>query len=253
MRYLAATAAALVMDFIAMPAVAEPAAMWGGFGHATVSGQFGTFGDLAQSLRRDEALGQDFTLNDMGATFGGGGKALIAGTLILGGKGYGWLVPSSPPDELDVSFGGGGGGFDIGIAAFNQDHFLLYPYVGGLGIGMEIEVSNNASRDVVIGGDVLPPGQTRSYTAGFAAAEFGIGFQRFLFFGDSLHKGGFMVGAEAGFLTTIVAGDWTAADSESELAGLGSFGFSGGFVRLTLGGGGFSFDDGQDDEEGEEP
>ena len=97
----------------------------------------------------------------------------------------------------------------------------------------------------MIGGDVLMPGQQRSYEAGFLAAEFGIGFQRFLFW----RTGGFMLGAEAGFLTTIVRGEWQIAESEVEVPGLEELGFSGGFVRLTLGGGGFSFQDGSDDEE----
>jgi hypothetical protein len=236
-------AAVVASASVAGVAQAEPPASWGGFGHAMVSGHFGTFGALESSLRHPAAVGPDFTLNDIVLGAGGGGKALLAGILILGGRGTGWYVPSSGPDDIDVTVVGGGGGFEIGIAAFNRDHFLLYPYLGVHGYGVDVEIDNKTTRAVMFGQDALESGNKRTYQSGLWAAEFGIGLQRFLFW----RHGGFMVGAEGGLLTSVVQGDWHDADG-NEVRGLQKFGFSGGFIRLTLGGGGFRFE-GDDDGE----
>ena len=157
---------------------------------------------------------------------------------MLGGKGMGWFVPASSPDTAEVQVQGGGGGFSIGYAALNRDYFLLYPYVGASGYGIDVAVTNTSGRDMTIGDHALPAGESQTYRSGFWAAEFGVGFQRLLFFGT----GGFLVGGEAGLITTIAGGDWHLGDSEVHNTGLGKLGFSGGFVRLTLGGGGFIFE-----------
>jgi hypothetical protein len=239
MKWLLTVSAAVALMALSSPAVAEPPAMWGGYGHAFVNGNFGTFGALESNLRRPEAIGRDFTLSDIVLGFGGGGKALLAGTVLIGGKGMGWYVPSSSPDSTHVNISGGGGGFELGIAVWNRDHFLLYPYFGGHGYGVDVEIENSTDTTLNFGDDTVAARQTKIYRSSFWVAEFGIGMQRFLFW----RTGGFMIGAEGGFLTTLVRGDWED-EAGKTVAGLETLGFSGGFVRLTLGGGGFYFKDG---------
>ncbi len=88
----------------------------------------------------------------------------------------------------------------------------------------------------MIGDDALPPGVTREYNSGFFVFDFGVGLQRFLFRGD----GGFALGLEGGFMTTIIKGDWEDADG-NKVTGLEKLGAAGGYLRLTVGGGGFLY------------
>ncbi|MEQ9322901.1 MAG: hypothetical protein RIF41_27295 [Polyangiaceae bacterium] len=93
---------------------------------------------------------------------------------------------------------------------------------------------------IALGDDVsVEAGGSADLTAGFITMDFGVSANRMLFFGND---GGFALGFDAGFLTSVVGGQWEAEDggvaTVLERARLRGF-----YMRLTLGGGGFWFDD----------
>lgn len=220
-------------------ALAKPPAEWGGFGHAFFGGALNGYGNFENEMAAPRALGDDFSISPLGMQFGGGGKFLIAGTILVGGKGMGWAMSADQSQGANVSLTGGGGGFDIGYAAYNQDQNLLYPYFGLGGYALEIEMQNRlATQSIAFGSARVAPDATDTFSAGFFTFDFGVGFQRLLFFGD----GGLTVGAEGGVMIPILRGAWQGED-ENEISGLEELGVSGGYLRITLGGGGFIFGD----------
>lgn len=78
--------------------------------------------------------------------------------------------------------------------------------------------------------------QGLSVATGAPTVELGLGLQRLLF----RHHGGFTLGAELGFLATVGHSDWRDDDNQP-VGGLHAARLAGGYLRLTLGGGGFFF------------
>ena len=223
---------------------AKPPAEWGGFGYATVGGMVGDWSKLEGALDGPEAFGNAFDVSPLALQVGGGGKALLGQWFLLGGKGMGWFVGGDRRDDAEMSLSGGGGGFDFGVAVYNRHLTLFYPYVGVGGYALSFDVANGRDRDLRFGDATVGPGQTRAFSTGFFTADFGIGIQRMMFFGrrDDLSDGGFLAGFEGGLLVPLVKGA-LVDDADQRVAGVADFGLSGVYLRLTLGGGGFSFSD----------
>jgi len=212
-------------------------ARWGGLGFMQLGTHIGPVADVAGTLRAPDALGERATGPGFGYSVGGGGRAVALRRLVLGGRGFGTFAPRVGGERGSASFTGGGGGLELGVAAVNRDHWLLIPYVGGGGGGITMQVSNDSDGELFVADDeAIPSGGQRTYDAGFAYLEFGVGAHRLLFFGG----GGLALGVDVGGMFTVASTPWSAGGRELEGVGRGRF--SGGFLRLTIGGGGFSFD-----------
>ena len=136
-----------------------------------------------------------------------------------------------------ATVGSGGGGFELGVAAVNRNAWLLIPYLGAGGGGVTLDVTNTSNTTLTIGDDEpLPAEGRRSYSAGFAYVELGLAAHRLLFRGP----GGFAVGVDAGALVSVVSSPWN--NDAGGVDGISRPRITGGFLRLTLGGGGFRFD-----------
>ena len=197
----------------------------------------GPVGDFAAAVRPSSALGPDATSPGFGYTIGGGGRALILRRLVIGGRGFGVYTPRVGSDRGFATLSGGGGGFELGVAAVNRDAWLLIPYVGGGAGGLTLEVANESQDSIFVGDDErIPPGGHRTYDAGFGYLEFGLAAHRLLFF----EGGGFAMGVEAGAMLSIASSAWST--DTSDVNGIGRAQLRGGFLRLAIGGGGFWFD-----------
>lgn len=208
---------------------------WGGFGHAFAGMVAGDLGGYDARLSADAALGEGAGPIVFGGMLGGGGRALLGRRLMLGGKGYALLTPRKSGLHGSARITGGGGGLDVGVALYNNDNWLVYPYLGAQGFGLDLEVTNDSAQPRRLGDLSIPAGESRTFTAGFPMIELGAGVQRLLFSGDN--HGGFMIGLELGFLYGFAGDAWQL--DELDVAGLGAPGLNGGYLRLTLGGGGF--------------
>lgn len=209
----------------------------GGLGFMQLGTHIGPVGDIAGALRDPNALGDRATSPEFGYTIGGGGRALLLRRLVIGGRGFGVFTPRVGGDRGFATVSAGGGGFELGVAAVNRNAWLLIPYVGGGAGGVTVEVSNDSESSLTIADDEeIPPSGQRTYDAGFGYIEFGLATHRLLFFGD----GGFALGLDVGGVVSVAPTAWSTG--ARELDGIDRARLSGGFLRLTIGGGGFSFD-----------
>lgn len=209
----------------------------GGLGYMQLGTHIGPVGDVEGALTPASALGDRATSPGFGYTIGGGGRLLLMRRLVIGGRGFGVLSGRVGGDRGSASVTGGGGGLELGVAAVNRDSWLLIPYVGGGGGGLTLEVSNESGAPLTIADDEsIPSGGSRTYDAGFAYMEFGLATHRLLFFGE----GGFALGFDVGATISVAPSAWTT--SGRDIGGIDRARLSGGFLRLTLGGGGFWFD-----------
>lgn len=209
----------------------------GGLGYMQLGTHIGPIGDIAGTLRAPDALGDRATSPEFGYTIGGGGRALILRRLVIGGRGFGVFTPRVGGDRGFATMTAGGGGFELGVAAVNRDHWLLIPYVGGGAGGVNVEVANDSETPIVIADDEeIPVDGQRTYDAGFGYIEFGLATHRLLFFGS----GGFALGLDVGGIISVAPTPWSTGGRD--LDGIDRARLSGGFLRLTIGGGGFTFD-----------
>ncbi len=209
----------------------------GGLGFMQLGTHIGPVGDIAGALQEPNALGSRAVSPEFGYTIGGGGRALLLRRLVIGGRGFGVFTPRVGGDRGFANITAGGGGFEFGIAAINRDAWLLIPYVGGGAGGITVEVSNESDGALTVAEDeAIPADGQRTYDAGFGYVEFGLATHRLLFFGS----GGFALGLDVGGIISVAPSAWSTGGSN--LDGIDRARLSGGFLRLTIGGGGFSFD-----------
>ncbi len=209
----------------------------GGLGYVQLGTHIGPIGEIAETLRAPNALGDRSTSPEFGYTIGGGGRALILRRMVVGGRGFGVFTPRVGSDRGFATMSAGGGGLELGVAAVNRDHWLLIPYVGGGAGGVSVEVANDADTAIVIADDEeIPVDGQRRYDAGFGYIEFGLATHRLLFFGS----GGLALGLDFGGIFSVAPTPWSTGGRD--LDGIDRARLSGGFLRLTIGGGGFSFD-----------
>jgi len=212
-------------------------ARFGGIGFMQLGTHIGPVADIASTLRDPNALGDGAVSPGFGYTIGGGGRALLLGRLVIGGRGFGVFTPRIGGERGFATITAGGGGFELGVAAVNRDAWLLIPYVGGGAGGVTMEVANTSTTTLTIADDeAIPKAGTRTYDAGFGYIEFGLAAHRLLFFGS----GGFAIGMDVGGMVSVGPQKWSTG--VRNLDGIDRPKLSGAFLRLTLGGGGFSFD-----------
>ena len=207
---------------------------WGGLGYLAIGAMHGSFHFLDEALRDPAALGPGFERGDTAFTVGGGGGALIGRRLWLGGKGYGFILPTESSDRGRARISGGGGGFELGIAAVNRPHALVIPYIGLGGLGTSVTVRNRTAAAMSLGGvPLLPPGEDRTLTGGFWTFDAGIRAFGLYFPGG----GGWAAGLDLGVTTTVVPSSYEL--DGASLSGVAPARMTAGYLRLMLGGGGF--------------
>jgi len=228
-----------LLGLMASPS-ADAAPAWGGYGHM-INGFI--IGDLS---------GLDTAVSTLGPAsapgylqmIGGGGRTLLAGRVLLGGRGFGLMHGIDTAGEGgSASLSGGGGGMDIGVVFPKTDFYLMYPYVGGGGLGMTAAIQNDLAEDALLefGGELLEPGLTYRYYSGTWYLDFGLGMQRLLFKPDDKGGGGFIIGGELGLMVGVGGSTWQNAQGV-EVPALDPMSLTGFYTRLTFGGGGFFFD-----------
>ncbi len=209
---------------------------WGGLGFARVGIVAGFSGSLGHDL--ETTLGKGAAPGGYFPTFGGGGWTLMGGRLMLGGGGFAIHLPSDGGQNGTASIWGGGGGFKLGYAVINNENWLGFPYIGMGGCGIGMKITNESKQAIAFGDDQIAPGAEREYSGGYVYYEFGFGVQRLLMWGHESGQGGFTLGAELGFLVSSFNNRFES-QSGLEVGGVDAVRVNGGFMNLTIGGGGF--------------
>lgn len=207
----------------------------GGFGYALNGMTFSSVVGLGGPL--EHALGDGAAPGLLEWQFGGGGKVL-AWNFLIGGKGYGTLRPEAHTPIGAVAYGGGGGGLELGYAVVNRQRWLLYPYIGVGGYSLGMRVHNHTELDLQIGDADVAGGESVAFDSSYVMAEWGLGFQRLLFTEGA--TGGWQLGAEVGFTLTTSSEAWITVGG-GEVSGMNRPEIAGGFLRMTIGGGGYFY------------
>lgn len=205
---------------------------WGGVGHAWLGVQSLGLGGFNDALKA--SLGDDAEQSPLQLQFGGGGWLLFAERVILRGGGYGVWSPSNSSDTWETQWLGGGGGLSAGFLLQNNSPVLVYPFVGFGGFQHSVEITNLGNTPLVFGDQTIAVGASETFSAGYATIEMGVGGQWFM----SRLEGGWALGFELGLTAAIQEGGWETSNGV-EVANIQGLRPVGGYLRLTLGGGGF--------------
>lgn len=209
---------------------------FGGLGYASIAPFFGDVTALEPGLRAPEALGESYGFGEGAFLLGGGGGAVLFGHLWLGGKGFGLLTSSFHNARGEAVLTGGGGAFELGYVLSTSPKMLVIPFFALGGFAYDLEITNKTTGQMpLLNAFSLTPGESKTFTSGFATLEAGLRFQRLLFFGN----GGASAGIELGIIRSLSNGPWLSGRSEfthEEGAKL-----DGVYARVNIGGGGFVF------------
>lgn len=213
----------------------------GGFGHAFVGTAFNVSPGIQNDLGSSSLLGNDLQLNHFARVAGGGGYGLIGGKVLLGGSGYGYQVADAT-NRGQATLSVGGGFVNVGYLIVQRDNLLAFPYFGMGGNGMRLKIKNGTSDNVFdLGNKTINPGRYLNLNSAGLSFEIGYSMQ-FLTFSlaeDGGH-GGLMIGLQAGAYIFSGLEDWHEQNSDDLVASLSATSAFSPYVRLTIGGGGFS-------------
>jgi hypothetical protein len=218
------------------PALAQeptPRPVAGGLGYFSPGVMAGRVGGTG-GLSGPKALGAGGELPGFSYQLGGGGRALI-GDVLIGGKGFGYDFGQASTARGQVRMSGGGGGLDVGYAISRQAGHLVYAYLGIGGMRFDMELTNHSDRPIDLDGVQVLPGEQTTLRAGSTYGEAGLG-AHWMLLGP---QGGPSVGVELGSQFKLNGGRWEGEGAQKALA-LQRAGWNGFFLRLAVGGGGFS-------------
>lgn len=205
-----------------------------GLGYMQLGTFVGAVAHLGPALSRPGALGDGAKGGGFGYTIGGGGRQVFAKRFVIGGRGFGFFEPRFGGPQGTARVTAGGGGLELGVAAVNQEKWLFIPYLGAGGYGMTLTIANESAGSIAIAEDEpIPSGGTREYAGGAGYIEVGAATHRLFFFGGT---GGFAIGFDVGAMFSVAESGWSREGNEFPTAR--STRLSGGFLRLTIGGGG---------------
>jgi len=222
------------MLMITIPAAAQeeaPTDERGGAGYFSTGISYLTnLGDINDAL---DAFGYPES-NRLGIAIGGGGYGVTRAGWMLGGEGFGVIVPNERTNARDANYAAGMGFFNVGYQAWNRDgRWIAYPFlgVGGGGSTLAFEQTGAETFDDVLAN----PNRGATLVQASLLLQIGVGIE--VRGGRAAARGGPFVGLRAGFVVAPVSGDW-AFDEGDDLRGGPSASPSGPYLRIVVGGGG---------------
>lgn len=180
-----------------------------------------------------QSVGKAYAQENFALSLGGRGFGCMGKNVFLGGGGYAIVNGSQTLENAQVNTSVGAGFFNIGYAILADENMLLLPFIGFGGGGTNVEIKNLSDKPIVFDRtafESIPAGRKRNYSAGNFMFEVGLTAQLYV-------VGGFAVGLEAGGYFMPNA-SWLDAN-QNDVRGVESVNARGGYLRLTVGGGGF--------------
>lgn len=178
-----------------------------------------------------KSFGNTLSLSRTGYCTGGGGSVLFRSGLIVGGKGGLSKFSYSYTDSALVRTSDRWGFINLGIAVFNKNQFLLYPYLG-LGWGSsDITVKNESVRPQNLHFDKNMPlqaGEARKYTSRTPVFEAGFSFNYLI-----AQEFGIMLGLDTGMYYLADISEWRQAGRE--VSGLRTNNLMNTYVKMRIG------------------
>ena len=177
-------------------------------------------------------------ISDNLISMGGGGHGIIKNKVIIGGEGHALVSEETTSGHHTTRIGVGYGLFDLGYIVYSSKDVRVYPLIGlgGGGLSLRIvEEETSLSFDEVLDN---PRRSAELVTGGFLV-NLALGVDYLLQLNeDERGRGGLIFGLRAGYTLSPVKGDWNL--DEVAISGGPDMGITGMYVRLMIGGGGFS-------------
>ncbi len=216
-----------------------PASAWaqGGLGYFYMGTGAADLGKYQSALQT--SLGDDLQIVGPGIHFGGRGMGSFGNRVFIGGNGFSGTFASGETANGAAEVNLAMGFFNIGVAAVARNRVLFVPFIGigagGTGVSLKNE---NPARSVYFDQTAaVAYERTRKYSNSGFGAEAGVSLQ-FIVTGKRENPAGLALGLEAGGLLRA-PGRWRDSDG-NVIRGPERMGFQGAYLRLTIGGGGFS-------------
>jgi len=208
----------------------------GGLGYASIGGQSLSFNDSNSPLQSLSVFPDNLNLQ-----FGGGGFILLDSKYIIKGQGYGSIFQLANTSVASLNSTFGGGGLNLGYAFINKNDLLLFPTVGIGASGYNLEVENISATNLLFGNEVISPNQVTEYQLFNAYLDLNLNLHRLFDFGkDDDDIGGFSLGLSLGYQLPINDGTWKNLSTNNEIQNLENNSASAFYIKLLIGGGGFS-------------
>ncbi len=210
-----------------------------GYGQAKSSGGFGYFSTGFQRIdftELDRVLTQYNypKLNKNMISFGGAGFAMINGFL-MGGEGHGMMGSEISNNNYMLSVNAGYGLFNLGYSIYSKRRLLIFSGLGFGGGALEIRIKEKQISDF----DDIIHNPKRGSVLNLGGLMFNLGFNLiYSLIGENDGYGGLLIGVSVGYTHFIKLGNWELFDSE--IPGGPVAGISGLYLRLSVGGGGFT-------------
>ena len=157
--------------------------------------------------------------------FGMSGQALLGGKQSNGG--------------ISTKISGGMGFLHFGYTVVNQDRIKLFPMLGIGGGSMELRISEDSG--VSLGDIVSDPGREVSLSVGNVILDFALGMDYLPYWEveeNGQEGGGIKTGIRIGYMLGFNNDKWEYGGGE--IGGAPNFGLSSFYVKLVIGGHGFS-------------
>lgn len=215
----------------------------GGLGYFCFGGAFEHSDKLERIIR--ESFGMDYKQRSAGISLGGRGFGSPGRGIFLGGGGYAVITGTQTITTAEITTSTGAGFFNVGYGFAPGKSMLIMPFVGFGGGGLTLEVQNLSDKQLVFDKsdfEGVPAGRKRRYTYGNFMMELGLTSQFFV--GENGSNGGFAIGFEAGGYI-LPGSSWRDAN-DNTVRGVSSVSVGGGYLRLTVGGGGVGRNRGRD-------
>ena len=232
----------LISFVLVRPSEAQSSLFTGGYGHFFTGPFWFSPPELQDYLSSPGVLGSSLEWKDVGLGAGGEGFAEIRG-LLIGGGGFGMLLPSMAADSGTAWVGFGAGYFKTGYVVHQSGRQFLSAMAGfGVG-GIGTNIKNNSEVNS-IGFDEqepVPPGDERAYGIGYALFDVGLSYKVVASGARAEERGrygGFMIGLDLGTWFGLRMDEWRY-DGEATSRIPSPAHFFSPYIRLTIGGGSF--------------
>lgn len=214
----------------------------GGYGHFFTGMGWIEPSDLVSHLQSPGVFGSSFTWDNVAINTGVEGYAEIH-RLLIGGGGFGLLTQNMESDGGILRFGFGGGNAKIGYVVYQQPRYFASLMAGFGGGVMYVGIENTSNLTPIYFSSNNPVlfHQDEDYFRGYLLYDVALNNK---FIATRINQnnrkfGGFMFGLDLGATIALPVDTWR--DDEGTVTGIPSSGsFVSPYLRLTIGGGGFS-------------
>lgn len=225
-------------------------AWFGGIGAGIAAHDNSSFSDRLQSWSPRGEQGNEMVyrtgrFSGTGLTLNAGGGVLFSRKFMVGASGEYLSFPTveaitTEGDRSTYDLSGGGGQLELGVALFNNDATLIWPFLAVGYYGYSLDFTNNQADSIpFFEGTPIAPGSTATYNGAAFRPGIGVGLTRFIGGGEN-GGGGLVLSARLGWGMFLSHPSWEHEGTPVTNGGHTPC-YDGVSLSITIGGGMGSF------------